>query len=396
VSLADGQDILLYQGPQNLLYSENVLDWPRKQFIYLPELAIERDGSGRYAVATRIGSQHRLFLKLRTVPADVDSIYAALKRTHPYAKRENLLPLSPHELSISVAGVRLDDVPLSAISNFGLSSNSVEFSGAVDPDVGADIVAGLNGSVFMPTVSARVVQWLSAENVYNMQLNRLLQQEIFQDYFGPSGPKFITAAQEADIAVSINEMFTESAWQESTENVRQQFFQFVFDKLRSPTPQELSLEGVGWAKGLLVETADLSKFTDEIRAVAYDARNATNSEWCRKYRELWENNESLIRARSGGVKIPIKKLIFGASGKSDKTKTRHRRNETDTSDCGQTFAQQQFSYSEEPGTRRFIPKSIRVYQVLGGSSELESRVKSSSFTISQRYTEVQLPVRGPN
>jgi hypothetical protein len=244
-----------------------------------------------------------------------------------------------------------------------------------------------------PVLTAMVVQKLSARNQFNAELSRAIETKLFQDYFGPSGPDYITAAQEVDIAVAISEQYSETAWQESPANVRAAYFDFVFDKVRNPEPVFSSLSSPDWANGLRVNVPDLFKFTDEVTAVALEAKNTSSDEWCRKYSDLNEQSQSLTRERRQALgflqRTPLKALKFNASNRSDKATTSSQKQTTEQSDCGKKFVEDQFKY-EWNGTRH-IPKSIAVYQVLKGGARQDATWSSASFTIDQRYTAVDLP-----
>lgn len=389
VRMTSGESVNVLEGFRNAVHDEDPLAWNRKTYHYIPVFRPAVGSDGRYASVVRIGGRVLLSLRLRAEVLDPQRVAEALREVNSQVSAHGVSPIPIQALEVVVAGVPLRTTALAGVGDMSGAGRPLIVSGEVSPSEADDLAGALNSGALVPELSAVITQKLSAKNVYQASLARFVESNLYQDYFGPSGPAYITAAQELDVAVRLGELFSEHLVQETSANLRSEQFAFVLDKVRNPQPVILSLQSSDWAKGLRVDVADLGKFTDEVRRVASDAKNSNLNEWCREYRDLWEEDESLVRERNAGVTVPIKGIVFGASNRSDKTQTSHRKSETDSSDCGKQFVESQFRYEWEGN--RYIPKSIAVYQVLRGSGHDVGQWSSTSLTINERHTRLTIP-----
>lgn len=377
--LSQTGNIQVFDGPRNGLFREKVQTFSQMSYAYISDVEV----SNVRSVVSGAISVLSFDIGMRAVDRMV--LTQKIRQSeNPAARPELVTPVRFERLLVSLDGTTEPYVVNSGGTLDLGSPRRIQLS--VPSSSVADLAALVRAGDLLPRVTIEVIQKLSSLSSYSIDWQRITSTKTFQDYFGPSGPEYITANQSALIAADMLAELHEFSWQEAPAADQAQLFDWVVAGFRNPTPIERDLSSSDWAKGLRVDTSDLLQLTNVINEWATDSKQLDLDQWCRKYKDFERHESSLDRKR--GITIPIKKLVFG--GHSDKTKTNTTTSSTETSDCGKKHVEDQFKFEMKGSV--YVPKSIVVYQHLKGSARAKGAGSSNRFSIDQRVVSIDLAV----
>ena len=407
IDLNNGEVLKVYEHARNQLYENrsDIKSWRKMIYYYKAPWEVIKDRNGlprtigpyktsndQYVVGFLVG-----FKKI-----DKNLLIEKISDRNAYVNKSNIQPIVVFNMKVQEDG----------LGEFELrSGNGKSLSGPVSAkfivdskEEADDFINRFKNRDSIITISYVTLIKTSELNEIILKWKDVQKSKIFQDFSGPSGPQYITAAQTIDITLDILNDVKLYSYIENGSDYFETAFNNLINVISSDVESKLSLDDLDSYSKFLVNVNDLMKVRDVIREVSYDSKNLTYKEWCKKYlqniKDLKESSSSskTYSSEKDLIDMALKgsfMKLFKADTKFKKYKERENSSEqskyskTDyeyleySQDCGKDLVSSDYSYSKKG--EEYIPKSITVYQNLTRNRIVNTNLNIVSYKTDQRY-----------
>jgi hypothetical protein len=383
-----GSDVSVYEGAGTPLANASILTAPTGEYYYLVPLTLTKVG-GRAAHVIKIGPKHYLSFTLCMPKVDTTALQDGLRQRGKLgARADRINPLAYRSLEIGLAPFINDRFIQESGGLRGLNEPT-QVVWELSEDLAADVAKALNDGTLVPTAHATLVVSLKQQNHTEVKWSRITGSKLFQDYAGPSGPSYVTAAQVAELAADMMDDLKVLEWREFDEKSAD--LTFLMERLRAPTPIEVDISSKEWSDRLGLDVKDFTKLVDVTTQMATDAKNLNDEQWCQKYESYEKLMNQHASTKNDKTKVVYKVFDGRHSRARTENSTSESENKLNTSDCGRDTVASQFKY-DWIGTK-YVPKSVYLYQNLSASAATKQTAGNDSFRITRKLEQLPLTVQ---
>lgn len=366
-----------------------------KRYFYLPLVVIDR-------VVQRGGA---IDFYLSTMQPEMEELRKFIFHNgNPHVQAGNILPACVFAFAIDHPDansrfVRDEEAGLSLSDNM---HGRLQFPDEVTAD---RVFQGLqNGSDkldFFFTINQKASQFTGAA----ISVKDIVESDAFRDFYQPviDNGKKIFAFKHQNMSRSV-------LWEMRGRAVRDGHSDFndrIFWDLWNEGLLEVQETRIAFADIVagtdaarqLEDFESLRYHADEIKRLAYKARNESSNEWCDISQRIQSGNyESKNNGSSswgGKATVPIKAItaVFGV-GRNKNRVQEVKQSYSDTSydqDCGKQAFHNSFEYEREGSV--YIPKSIIAYEVISIKGNARSQVSIETYDLIQEYANKTISIK---
>jgi len=393
--------VRVYNAARNrLIEKRGVHHWADMAYFYEGSWEIVRDATGNPQVHGPYeidADRATLIFSLRMKPEEKNILAGEIrKHWNAHALEVHIQPLFVFDIKVSVTGA---GTFRQRAENGKSLREPIHVELEVPRNRAPSIIQRIRDGAALITLRHKTLVNASQVQELIVRWKHVTKTKTYQDYFGPSGPDYITAAQTVERTAAILEELDAFSWGEGTDGQYGELFVRLLSSLINLEPVKVSLEKLTDPRSFTVDVMDLVAMRDVITKIAEDAKNLNHQEWCRKYKntvnEMIEGGSSSSKETQFGLEILIKKFPikfgFGQKGNRSNVYKKNYAYLREEQNCGKSIVENQFSYEWEG--EKYIPKSITLYQNIRTDSSGRRDTLISRYSIALKYgvTDVSIP-----
>ncbi len=395
ISVSDGRNTFrVYEHIDNNRLKtqvDEVYNLDKAKFYVLGNFIITKEDNGKYAQLFKIGDKSLVKISFKMQDYDLINIRDEIKHNlkygwvqlgniHPFPIQtiKLYIPVTGEEKKIDMSGSFQKDETIT----FNVESSSKDID---------QIVELINNKKILPELSSTYYLSTSQIDQYSIDADAIKNTSIYKDYSSPKGPDYITAIQASNIAASILIQVKSDIWKSVGDTDFDVTRDWLLDGLKGKAGIDIPINSQEWTQKLSIDPADYEKFSDRINKIAYDAKNLSDDQWCRKYKKTMKDVFKGARDGSNDLKLNvIGYFSFGFNNKRSFNQDQKTSRLHESSDCGRKQFENSFSYELEGEI--YKPKSVMLFENTAKKGLFEGNMSSRKYQVSQTLKTINLKV----